>query len=176
LEDLLPPGFEDDSTYVIGLINLAQLTGAIHLLPGLFMICVWCLDGNTLLQGVAWLDASKDTLSPVDLAGCFDARRDLTRARINSLRQRIASLPSSDCSHSGACKNVLHALFLLAMSDEPYPFVRLCEFPTAQGLCSACQERLATLDEAEMSLIWAELPELVGLGQIEGWGEKRERE
>ncbi len=74
LEDLLPPGFEDDSTYVVGFINLAQLTGAIHLLPVLFMICVWCLDGDTLLQGVAWLDASNDTLSPVDLARCFDAR------------------------------------------------------------------------------------------------------
>lgn len=85
------PRFE--KLHVIGVVNLARLTGEDTILPTALLACIVSLNGEQLFGGFLREDGSKEMLSTADLALCFEAQARLSAAKA-SIHFRVLSQPA----------------------------------------------------------------------------------
>ncbi|KAI0700385.1 hypothetical protein C8T65DRAFT_285269 [Cerioporus squamosus] len=101
------PGFK--LLHVIGVVNLARLTGEHTLLPLALLVC--CRLGADIVQGFSYSDGERETLSSADLGLCFAGKAILLRDTVIAQITTFAPLPTGVCDREegdDSCGRALH--------------------------------------------------------------------
>ena len=173
LKSWRPVGFAKD--HVIGIINLARLTGELSILPSVFLVCIFSV-GSAVVHGFTREDGTRESLTPEDLALCFAGRTRLAAARLAALLRILHPAVSSACTGDAfRCKETMQR----AIQDlEGYaesivsqsPFVRYTRYVREGKLdvCAKCKEMIKEREKQEQQAIWGRLPELLSI-EVPGW-------
>ncbi|RDX49022.1 hypothetical protein OH76DRAFT_1472212 [Lentinus brumalis] len=163
-----------------GVVNIARLTQNPTILPTALVVCCDALCSRSLLFGVEREDGTLEILDDDDLVRCVSAKRELIRASTKAVLAAFAPFDPPGCEHFGACQQEILKLL------RPY-FVENLEVITREHLfspweslvddgllgqvsiCDECVEHLAERVRSEQMKVWERLPEILDLGEIEGW-------
>ncbi|KAI0752027.1 hypothetical protein C8Q74DRAFT_348706 [Fomes fomentarius] len=173
-----PPSFL--AIHRIGILNLARLTGADYLLPGVLMCC--CMLGPEISQGFEREDGTWETLSIEDLTLCFIARARLLEATFVAAHRVFRPTVADGCTNPERCTSALQYLLSEMVANESVmQDVRELRFDysksgyaneTEQGraLCSKCYPLVVSSGRPaeEHRAIFKRLPEIMGV-TVEGW-------
>ncbi|TFK88116.1 hypothetical protein K466DRAFT_547629 [Polyporus arcularius HHB13444] len=172
--------FDEDSSHAVGVVNIARLTQSHAILPTALVVCCDALCSRSLLFGVEREDGTLEILDDDDLVRCVSAKRELIRASTKAVLAAFAPFDPPGCEHFGACQQEILKLL------RPY-FVENLEVITREHLfspwesfvddgllgqvsiCDECVEHLAERVRSEQMKVWERLPEILDLGEIEGW-------
>ena len=173
---LLPTGWKDLD--VIGVVNLARLTGELSFLPSALVACICAKSSGTggIVHGYTREDGSSEHLSPDDLAICFNGKTSLRIATVGAIFRTFAPVVHPACERPAACKTALsEALFRIGQKPEFLldgdPFPPLWAFggnPGALGLCRQCLDMVVSRSLKERKDVWDRLPEILGIN-VPGW-------
>ncbi|OSD03866.1 hypothetical protein PYCCODRAFT_1365143 [Trametes coccinea BRFM310] len=162
-----PPGFQDED--VIGVINLARLTGETSILPT--AIIAACMEGVEVFRGRTREDGSVEHLTLDDVSLCHSAHQELVRERVRVVLQILAPPVSRTCVSPRECTRLMNkALKDLTLRIVnfviPDPFARVDNmFPRNPDLplCNDCWAQLLKREETLHQHLWVRLPDLLGL-------------
>ncbi|RPD58523.1 hypothetical protein L226DRAFT_572931 [Lentinus tigrinus ALCF2SS1-7] len=178
LESWVPAGWEHHEA--IGVVNIARSRSYRTILPTALLACATL--GGSLVQGFVREDGEKETLSARDLELCFEAKERLLCATLSSKLLVLNPILTQDRYLRSSCRCVQDNRGLLAgvakkiasgmaQSDPFAPFAELFDGETSD-ICSSCERSLRKRDEVERERLWANLPKLLGIEDVPGWGER----
>lgn len=164
----------------IGVVNLARLTGAHHLLPCALMQC--CSLGSSVVDGFAREDGTREYLSTQDLGLCFNAKDKLIEARVQIARTIFEAM-DEECDDDASCECEGDILYVLPALEAgilpglctPKPLASWGSFIKANmpRLCPQCRQTLSNRATAARRATFERLPTLMGVGPLENWGKKK---
>ncbi|KAI0703100.1 hypothetical protein C8Q76DRAFT_753969 [Earliella scabrosa] len=172
----LPSGFK--RAEVIGVVNLARLTGDISLLPTALWLC--CMQGATLSKGMTHSDGEQETLSPEDLALCVEGSRKLMHSAFTTVMRSFSPPLSESCKSlvgvdSWTCRHIDLANTTLDMitstTRQPNPMITngpILLRKLLPGVCKGCIATIAERQREARHKAWMLLPSHFGLN-IQGW-------
>ncbi|RPD58517.1 hypothetical protein L226DRAFT_489969 [Lentinus tigrinus ALCF2SS1-7] len=169
--------FHDEAEYAIGVVNIARLTQCHTILPTAMMICC-SLPGETLVRGFERPDGSLEKLGEDDLILCIAKKTALTGATVTSLLSAFD--PDDDGFHAVGDSDCIQGLLRLLHQyrRDPGLIVGNSPFPSVDyyfddydhmAVCEDCAHHLHSRLREEQEMLWCRLPEIFGLGRIEGW-------
>ena len=176
IKTCLPSGFKWAD--VIGVVNLARLTGEISLLPTALWLC--CMQGATLSEGMTYSDGEQETLSPEDLALCVEGSRKLMHSAFTTVLRSFSPPLSESCKSlvgidSCKCRSIDLAKAALDMITiipiHPGPITAYSPIQLQNFLPCVCKGCIATIAERQREAkhkAWMLLPSHFGLN-IPGW-------
>ncbi|KAI9061913.1 hypothetical protein FKP32DRAFT_1575116 [Trametes sanguinea] len=167
--DYLPPGFSDPD--VIGVINLARLTGETSILPT--AVIAACMEWNDVHRGRGREDGTLEQLTMDDIALCNAAKDKLIQERVRIVLQVLAPPVSRTCKNTnpGDCKRAMNRALkdLAGKVDKfvvPDPFSHIdCMFQRGAELavCDECWRMILKREDLEHRDLWQRLPTLLRL-------------
>ncbi|KAI0691711.1 hypothetical protein C8Q76DRAFT_685852 [Earliella scabrosa] len=173
----VPEGF--DGIHVVGVVNLARLTGYTSILPTALAVC--SMLGARIVGGFTRADGVREQLSPEDLGRCFKARGEIIQRNAMASMIALAHEPNHDCSGPSVCADSIRRLLEFFRSRSQIDVVapqqlapswqRYASMTTAYDVCHVCQSCMENAYITESKAIWRELPRVVGL-RIKGWGKE----
>ncbi|TBU38342.1 hypothetical protein BD309DRAFT_874578 [Dichomitus squalens] len=168
----MPPNWDD--VQALGVVNLARLTGESSLLPAAFIACIWA--GSAVVHGLVREDGSRETLSPDDLAVCFDATSRIHEATVGVILRTFHPTPCKECATRKVCRTALRDALLsleghvrvLTNSDPFMPQAQFLPEGHVLGVCAQCASMVRERKWKERRGVWGKLPELLGI-EVPGW-------
>lgn len=166
---LEPPGFLEEQ--VIGVVNLARLTGTDSILPTAILGCS-CLYSDTLLKGMTLEDGSHETLCPDDIGRCLSSKWETTEASVWLLHKVFSVGPADDCIRPPQCRPIIQKMLDGVMSDKKdavklmwwedwRPYME--EVDEDRELCKGCFDMLHSRKCEEHRKLFDRLPDRLEL-------------
>ena len=168
----VPPSFED--IHVIGVVNLARLTGEVSILPTALLACCTLAD---ITAGFPREDGTLERLSLEDIGCCWKTRAALTtlaiEMQIDTYGFKYSNCSRSQCS--AEVKNVLNCKYpkqraYLTAGDPLSPQTSGVGEDLKSRFCSSYWSMLEKRDLEGRRAAWKKLPGIVGVS-IPGWDE-----
>ncbi|KAH9856212.1 hypothetical protein C2E23DRAFT_722714 [Lenzites betulinus] len=174
-----PPSFT--RAHAIGVVNLARLVNVPSLIPIALMEC--CTIGANIVHGLLHADGTREMLTPEDLGRCFVGRARMGQASARIAHQMFRQTVARGCRRPACCQRVLLRL-LTELGDGRIELVSNIDWWASwteyvdgkdedRELCGRCYRMLD--EDRPMQLqreVWGVLPTMMGLPQMEDWGEK----
>ena len=165
---------------VIGVVNIARLTGELSLLPLSMLTC--CQLFVSLLLGFSYSDGKSEMIELDDLLTCVKAKPRLEKATLANFVRMASVLPSASCSHAtnlrgvegGVCRNTARSFAERIQSNLETsgqwtlsnPLTNIYALYTKDdiaSLCAGCQKALVEEQEKIIKETWNSLPSLLGI-------------
>ncbi|TBU21182.1 hypothetical protein BD311DRAFT_679122 [Dichomitus squalens] len=166
------PGFQ--AVNVIGVVNLARLTGELSILPTALYKCTR-LDSR-VVRGFQHADGSQENLTLDDLGLVFDAKTAIRKASIAVMLRTFNGGVAEGCRRPDTCSAVLYDA-MADLDEHVDQLIRGAAFQSYTGVlkdkqlavCTACKEAVNLRHSEEQQIMWDHLPELLRI-QVPGWG------
>lgn len=164
----------------MGVVNIARLTQSHTILPTALVVCCDALCSRSLLFGVEREDGTLETLDDDDLVRCVSAKRDLIRASTKAVLAAFAPFDTPRCEHHSECQQEFRNFLLPYFVENLEVITREHLFSTWDclvdddllcqvAICDQCVEHLGERVRSEQKKVWERLPEILDLGEIDGW-------
>ncbi|KAH9937890.1 uncharacterized protein BXZ73DRAFT_44707 [Epithele typhae] len=164
--------------HVISAINLYRYIGRNDILPVAFYFCA-LVDPLDLINGVSTPEIGTiERLSPSDLAQCIRLRTALGIRWTHCLHYAVKTGHDHDneTEKGRVCKIAME--YLLQSAEETfddvgcgYGLLRNWKSSLPVGVIDQCFGNFTTIWSVTQKELWGDLPELCGLGEINGWSE-----
>ena len=180
----VPPSFED--IHVIGVVNLARLTGEVSILPTALLACCTLAD---ITAGFPREDGTLERLSLEDIGCCWKTRAALTtlaiEMQIDTYANRAPAPYSSYdlCSKSPCISEYKHLLTChypkqrahLTTGDPLSSHIDAIGEDLKKRFCSSCWTTMNKCDLEGRRKAWKKLPGIIGVF-VPGWNAPEQQE
>ncbi|EJF60247.1 hypothetical protein DICSQDRAFT_181403 [Dichomitus squalens LYAD-421 SS1] len=170
-----PPGFS--AVNVIGVVNLARLTGELSILPAALYRCT--LLDSRIVRGYKRADGSQENLTLDDLGLVFDAKTEIRKAGVAVMLRAFNGGLANGCTRSNTCSAALHDA-MAGLDEHVDQLIAGGAFQNYTvvlkdkklAVCTACKEAVNLRHSKERQSMWDRLPELLRI-QVPGWGAEK---
>ncbi|PIL26269.1 hypothetical protein GSI_12025 [Ganoderma sinense ZZ0214-1] len=162
----------------VGVVNLARLIDAPHLLPSALLSCTYMKED--IMEGFGCADGTRETLALDDIGRCFRASAAIRQATVAGVVRTLRDKACQACKTQNKCADALRRALqgldrverlLTRCPIRLMPDDLLSDGQAKLGTCADCTAMVKRRSRKERTMLWARLPGLLGV-EVPGWPEE----